>query len=79
VSDIVTRLWERAEAAIERVALDEGLALAPVRRMAREATVALLHELDAEIGQANEDGADWPDYGDFGLLADDLEGREVAS
>ena len=40
--------------------------------VAKEALVALLKQLDEEVWQAEEDGADWPCGGDFILVAASL-------
>lgn len=71
MSDITTRLWERAEAAIEKVILCGGLIEA--RGLAHVATVAVLRQLSDELAGAEEDGIDWPDSDDLALIADDLE------
>lgn len=73
MSDINTRLWERAEAAIEiglRVSATPN-----ARHLAQLATVALLRELSSEITATEEDDVDWPDAGDLTILADNLEAR----
>lgn len=73
MSDITTRLWERAEAAIEK-----GLSVSSdpnPRHLAKLATVALLRELSTEVAEAEDDDVEWPDSGDLAILARNLESR----
>jgi hypothetical protein len=73
MSDITTRLWERAEAAIEK-----GLRATsePVpRHLAKLAAAALLRELSAEAAAAEDDDVEWPDSGDLAIIAADLEAK----
>lgn len=70
MSNITTRLWERAEAAIE-AATDRT-----ARGMAKAATVAVLKELSDEIDQAEADDVVWPDSDDLAMLADALDEEE---
>jgi hypothetical protein len=79
MSDVMIRLWERAEAAISAVAIEEGLARwCPARRMAKVATVAVLRELSSEIALAEEDDNDlWPDSDDLLILAGELEDSDA--
>lgn len=70
-SDIKTRLWERAEAAIFSIARDYRL---PIRQMTKAATAAVLRELSDEVYVAEEDdNTEWPGSWDLEQLADALE------
>lgn len=75
MSEIEIRLWERAEAAIEKIVMDLNNGDWPVRASAKAATVAVLRELSEEVAQAEDedDGNMWPDSGDLSLIADALE------
>lgn len=77
MSDFVVRLWERAEAAIVKAAMDAGGGDLPARSMAKAATVAVLKELSDEVEKAEEDDAMWPDSDDLAMLADELEEKDV--
>lgn len=79
MSEFVVRLWERAEAAIEKVGADElGGGILPARSMAKAAVVAVLKELSDEVEQAEEDDNEsWPDSDDLAMLADELEEKDV--
>ncbi|SFO60337.1 hypothetical protein [Amycolatopsis rubida] len=39
------------------------------KQVARDTVADVLRVLDEEIGNANDNGDDWPDFGDLGLLA----------
>jgi hypothetical protein len=65
-------LWESAQAAIGAEA-GNLLAEEQVQRYAKVATVAVMRQLDDEIGLADDDGVVWPDPGDLSILADSLE------